>query len=78
MRGTMLGFFGGSGAPAICLEPNPVRFPAMTKSTGKNRPVMHKVDERHISPDDIRARLIEVEARELADTRTDEGRTLVG
>jgi|SoiMethySBSTD1v2_1073268.scaffolds.fasta_scaffold2392326_1 hypothetical protein len=50
----------------------------MTKSTGKNRPVMHKVDERHISPDDIRARLIEVEARELADTRTDGGRTLVG
>jgi hypothetical protein len=42
----------------------------MTRSTGKNKPVMHKVDERHISPDDVQGLIIERDRLAAADTRT--------
>ena len=51
-------------------ESDPGTFPAMTRSTGKNKIVWHKVDERHISPDDVMRLLRQRDEREAMDTRT--------
>jgi len=51
------------------LEPDRVRFPGHVTTGTKQRPSFTKVPPS-VSPDDIKARLMEVEARQRADTRS--------
>jgi hypothetical protein len=56
---------------ACSVSDSPIGFPGMGPRGFKQSIATHRIEPRGYSPDDLKARLLEADARERADTRTE-------